>query len=84
MPGVKPGMTVNMTILVAEKHDALAIPYSAIINKNSKQYVRIIDNPKEKTYHEVEVKTGLQADGGLVEILSGLAEDQEVVTYIKK
>src|SRR3989344_808598 len=84
VPGVKPGMTVNMTILVAEKHDALAISYSAIINKNSKQYVRIIDDPKEKTYHEVEVTTGLQADGGLVEILSGLVEDQEVVTYIKK
>ena len=84
VPGVKPGMTVNMTVLVAEKQNALAIPYSAIINRDSKQYVRMIDDSKTKTYHEVEVTTGLQADGGLVEILSGLAESQEVVTYIKK
>lgn len=82
--GVKPGMTVNMTILVAEKQNTLAVPYSAIISKNNKQYVRVIDDPKEKTYHEVEVTIGLQADGGLVEILSGVPEGQEVVTYIKK
>jgi len=82
--GIKPGMTVNMTILVTQKSDVLAIPYSAIINRNNKQYVRVIDNPNGKTYHEVEITTGLQADGGLVEVLSGLIGGEEVVTYIKK
>ena len=58
-------------------------PSTAIINNNSKQYVRVIDDPKNKTYHEVEVQTGLQADGGLVEIISGLSDGQEIVTYVK-
>jgi multidrug efflux pump subunit AcrA (membrane-fusion protein) len=54
-----------------------------VINKNSKQYVRVIDDSKKKTYHEVQVQTDLQADGGLVEIISGISEGQEIVTYIK-
>lgn len=83
VPKIKPGMTANMTILTAEKKDALAVPSTAVINKNNKNYVRVIDNSKTKTYHEVEAKIGLQADGGLVEILSGLNNGQEIITYLK-
>ncbi len=83
IPNIKPGMTANMTILVAQKNNALAVPSTAIINNNNKQYVRVIDNDHSKTYHEVQVQTGLQADGGLVEITSGLKDGQEIVTYMK-
>lgn len=80
---IKPGMTVNMTVSVDNRQNVLAISSSAIINKNGEQYVRLIDNPVTKTYHEVKIQTGLQADGGLVEILSGLSSGQEIVTLIK-
>ncbi|MEK7658256.1 MAG: efflux RND transporter periplasmic adaptor subunit [Patescibacteria group bacterium] len=83
IPDIKPGMTANMSVLVAKKDNVLAVPSSAVINKNSKQYVRVIDDFKNKTYHEVQVKTGLQADGGLVEIISGLEDGQEIITYLK-
>jgi HlyD family secretion protein len=83
IPDIKPGMTANMTILVAKKAGVLAVPSSAIINQNSNQYVRIVDDIKKGTYHQVQVQTGLQADGGLIEITSGLSEGQTVVTYIK-
>jgi len=83
IPDIKPGMTANMTILVAKKDNVLAIPYSAVINKNKKQYTRIITDEKTKTFKEVEVQTGMQADGGLIEITSGISEGQEVVTYLK-
>ena len=83
IPGVKPGMTDNMTIMVAEKKGVLAIPSSAVVNKNGGRFVNIIDDPKKKTYHEVSVTTGLEADGGLTEITSGLSAGQEIVTYIK-
>jgi len=83
VPDLKPGMTANMTILVEQKNDALAVPSTAVINKNDKYYVRVIDNSKTRTYHEVQVKTGLQADGGLIEILSGLNGGQEIITYFK-
>lgn len=80
---IKPGMTANMTVLTGEKPAVLAVPSRAIIN-NGKKVIRVIDDPKKKTYHEVEVTTGLEADGGLVEITSGVSEGQEVVTFIKK
>ncbi len=83
IPEVKPGMTVNMTILIATRQNALAVTSSAVINKDGEQYVRVIDNPDTKTYHQVKVTTGLQADGGLVEILSGLTNGQEIVTLVK-
>lgn len=83
IPEIKPGMTVNMIVLVATRENALAVSSSAIINQNGGQYVRVIDNPKTKTYHQVKVQTGLAADGGLMEILSGLSAGQEIVTLIK-
>jgi HlyD family secretion protein len=81
---IKPGMTANMTILVAKKSNVLAVPSSAVINQNTNQYVRVVDDIKKGTYHQVLVQTGLSADGGLVEITSGLSEGQTVVTYIKQ
>jgi len=81
---IKPGMTVNMTILVASKNQVLALPASAVISgANGQQSVRVIDDTQKKTYHSVTVQTGLSADGGLIEITSGLQEGQEIVTYIK-
>jgi RND family efflux transporter MFP subunit len=84
IPDVKPGMTANMTVLVAEKKNVLAIPLRGVITKDGKKFVRVITDSKKKTYEEKEVKTGLEADEGLVEILSGLNAGQEIVTYIKQ
>lgn len=80
---IKPGMTANMTILVAKKDNVLAVPSTSVINKNDKNYVRVIEDKKKKSFREIEVQTGLRGDGGLVEIISGLNEGQEIVTYIK-
>ncbi|MDR3642292.1 MAG: efflux RND transporter periplasmic adaptor subunit [Candidatus Doudnabacteria bacterium] len=84
IPDIKPGMTVNMTVLVAKKTGVLAVPSSAIINQNNNQYVRVVDDIKKGTYHQVQVQTGLNADGGMVEITSGLSEGETIVTYIKQ
>lgn len=83
IPDVRPGMTSNMTILVAEKKDVLVTPSSSIINQDGKKFVRIVDDPKTKTYHQIEVTTGLEADGGEVEVLTGLNTGDLVVTYVK-
>lgn len=80
---IRPGMTANLSILAGEKPGVLAVPQRAVL-QNGKKVVRVVDDPKKKTFHEVEVKLGMEADGGLVEILSGLEEGQEVVTFIKK
>ena len=84
MPEIKPGMTANMTVLVNEKDGVLTVPSRSIISQDGKKYVRVIDDPKKKTYHQVEVQTGIDADGGVTEITSGLNEGQEIVSYIKQ
>ncbi len=84
VPEIKPGMTANMTIQVAEKSGVLAVPSTAIVNRNKNYFVRVIDDEKKMTYHEVQVSKGLEADGGLVEITSGLSGGEKIITYIKK
>jgi len=84
IPDIKPGMTANMTIQTAEKDNVLAVPSSAVVSQNGQQNARVIDDTKKKTYRQVVVQTGLSADGGLVEITSGLSEGQEIVTFIKQ
>jgi hypothetical protein len=44
----------------------------------------VVDDLKKGTYHQVQVQTGLNADGGMVEITNGLSEGQTVVTYLKQ
>ncbi len=82
---IRPGMTANMTIKISEKDHVLAIPRRAIItNDDGTQTVKKIINSQNKKYKEVPVSTGLEGDGGMVEILSGLAEGDEYVVLIKK
>ncbi len=84
-PELRPGMTANMTILVGEKKGVLAIPSRAVIkDKIGTKTVRVITNSKTKDYKEVIVNTGMEGDGGLVEITSGLSESEEIVVMIKK
>jgi HlyD family secretion protein len=79
---VKPGMTANTLIFTDERADALFVPRRAVIENNgSGKVVRILDG---KTHKEIPVQTGLRADNGLVEIISGLTEGQEIVTYMKE
>jgi len=79
---IKPGMTANATIITAEKENILVVPARAIVEKNGQgKVVRILENEKIK---EINVKTGIYGDEGLVEIISGLEEGQEIIAYIKE
>lgn len=81
---LRPGMTANMTIKVKEKNNVLAIPSRAILtDKEGNKTLRIVSDPKNKKWSEVSITTGLEGDGSLVEVTSGLAENDEFVILIK-
>lgn len=80
---IRPGMTANLSIVTGERKNVLVIPQRAVIS-NGKKLVRLINDTKKKTFIEVEVETGLNGDGGLVEVVSGLSMNDEVVVSIKK
>lgn len=77
---IKSGMTANVDIETAKKGDILMLPQRAIIT-NGKKNVRILKNGQ---IEELEVETGLRGEDGMVEIISGIKESDEIVVYIKK
>mgnify|MGYP001439703718 CR=1 FL=1 len=79
---VKPGMTANVEITTNEKISILAIPGRAIIDRNGDgKFVKTYNN---NVIEEKKVQIGIIGDGGMVEIISGLEEGDEVVTFTKE
>lgn len=79
---IKPGMTVNVTVSTDSRKKVLHIPLRAVkSNEEGGKYVEVLDSNNNKV--ETPVTLGLKADGGMVEILSGLNEGQQVVLGTK-
>lgn len=81
MANIKSGMTANIIITTAFKDKALIMPSRAIVEKNGNgKYVRILVGKK---VIETPVEIGLRGDEGMVEVLSGVREGDQVITFIK-
>lgn len=76
----KVGMNGDIEIVIEEKTDVLTVPLDAIKTKKGKSYIQIIEHRKIK---EIEVETGLESDTR-VEIISGLEQEQLIITGKKK
>ena len=77
-----PAMTARVVINTADRNDALVVPLSTLKTDAAGSYVLVLqeDGTQEKRY----VETGIYSDE-YVEILSGLSEDEHVVsTYTAK
>lgn len=73
---LRPGMSASVSIFSGHKENALSIPMNSIVIVDNLEAVwTIIDN---KSLSLRSVTTGLQ-EGGRIEILSGLSEDDLVV-----
>jgi len=82
MSKVKSGMTANVVIVTKEKKKALVMPARAVIERNGvNKIIRVLRNNKEE---KVSVKTGIRGDGGLIEVLSGIKEGEEIIVSVKK
>ena len=80
-PDIKPGMTANIIINTAEKTGVLIVPQRAIKRDDQGQrYVDILENGAKVSK---DVELGLKGDDGLTEILSGLSEGEEAITFVK-
>jgi HlyD family secretion protein len=73
------GMTADVLFYTEEKENVLYVPARAVRSNDEGKYVRIV---KDGELIEVSVKTGLRGDAGLVEILEGLEENQEIVLRV--
>lgn len=75
---VKQDMTANVTIFTEFKEEVLVIPTRAVRSSSGTKKVRLLRDGKVE---DREVRTGLRGDDGQIEILEGLDEGEEVVTF---
>jgi len=73
---IKPGMSVNVSIITDVATDVLAVPSSAVKTDANGSYVQILVNGKPQN---VAVTTGISNDSD-TEIKSGLTDNQQIIT----
>lgn len=73
---LKPEMTANVDIIVAEKEDALTVPVGAVSRIKGVYSVNVLKADGSTEVREVEV--GIN-NGEVMEIVSGLSENDTVV-----
>jgi len=78
---VKPGMTANLTINTDNRENVLVIPSRAVKSRDGEKYVEVLTPVKQVEQKTVTI--GLKGNEG-TEILSGLNEGEEVITFVKK
>ena len=78
---IKPGMTADITILTDLREKVLVVPQRAVSEKDGKNFVKLASGD---TFKEIEVQAGLRGSQGEIEILSGLKEGDEVITFVKE
>ena len=90
---LKPGLTANVTIFTSELNDVLSVPTKALRYTPEKETVggrNIADvNAKHKvwtvegnTIKAIAIETG-ESDGTNTQIISGIAEGQQVITGVR-
>ena len=74
-PQLKPEMTANVQIIVADRRDVVTVPSEALTRKGGQSFVTV--EATDGTAQEVAVTVGI-TDGATVEIISGLDAGQTV------
>ncbi|MBT4850308.1 efflux RND transporter periplasmic adaptor subunit [Candidatus Parcubacteria bacterium] len=77
---IKSGMTADITISTESREGVLAVPSRAVVYREDGKYIQILENG---LLTEKEVTTGLKGDGGVTEVVSGIEEGADVITFIK-
>jgi RND family efflux transporter MFP subunit len=73
---LREGLTVIVSIVVAERSDVLLVPNGAIISQGGRTYVQVLS--PDGTIEERAITTGI-SDWQYTEVTSGLSEGEEVI-----
>ena len=81
----KSGMTANVVICTDKKENVLFVPARAVKSSNGDKYVEVVTSRRGKKVNveKKNVTTGMRGDEG-IEIISGLNDGDEVVTFVKE
>jgi len=77
---IKVGLTANVKIITQAKENVLVLPDRDLVQKDG-QYYALVKTGGESDLREVIVATGIKSEQGKREIVSGLNEGEQVVSY---
>lgn len=75
----RPGLSADINILAATRSNVLAIPSRAVVEREDGKFVRAITTDNKLEY--IPVIVGLRGSDGMTEIVDGLTEGQEIITF---
>lgn len=82
LEGFPAGISADVDITTQTRRGVLAVPTRAVYEDVSgERYVYVVDSDTDSLERQV-VNAGLRSSGGYTEIIEGLSEGQEVVTFI--
>ncbi|HEY8206295.1 MAG TPA: efflux RND transporter periplasmic adaptor subunit [Myxococcaceae bacterium] len=76
--GLRPGMSANVDVRVAEKENLVSLPTNVIVGRGTKRTVYVVENGLAK---EHQVQVGLTS-WERSEIVSGVSDGQEVISSL--
>jgi HlyD family secretion protein len=80
---LKVGMTGDAEVTTGIRQDVVSVPLRAVIERDDgTHYVRVL-NADGKTFEEHTVTTGIEGEGGSVEV-TGVQEGEMVIVLIKQ
>jgi hypothetical protein len=75
---IRSGLSADIDLFAAELTDVLAVPSRAVIEREDGKFVRAI---RDGRLEYLPVTTGLRGSNGATEVLSGLREGEEIITF---
>lgn len=78
--GFRYGMGCTIYDEINKKDNVLMIPKGTIEKEGDKKIVTILADSKRNTVEKIEIQTGLEGDGGMVEVIAGLKEGDQIAT----
>jgi len=73
----RPGASVNGTVVIGTKPDAMMVPDTSVIRRPAGEVVYVIESNRAK---EQVVTTGIRV-GDLIEIIDGVSSDDEIAVF---
>ena len=75
---LKPGMFVNVNIILNQINNALLVPSLSLLHRNNQQVVFVLAEGNSFHARMVTVETGMES-GGFTQILSGITLEDEII-----
>jgi len=78
---IRSGLSADIDILTAERRNVMVVPSRAVVEREDGRFVRSLTDGR---IEYLPVKTGLRGSDGNTEILSGLTEGQNIISFARE